>query len=172
MERVQERTRPIGKPRRAVTDPIVGQKAKHARTPEAVETLYVHHDAKIVSFSVSGSSRISESLGDGSPAADTSLLPWSSPLERTIAVGELIRDLSPSKRRRTNQLTGLTSRAVSHISCARFRRFYKLRLCPSAYPTQEPVLVRRQKQSHFRAANTKAILLEDRALPVPMQRGC
>jgi hypothetical protein len=50
-----------------------------------VETLYIHHDVKIISFSSSAKEMQHSSK---STREEAGTLPWSSPLERTIAVGK------------------------------------------------------------------------------------
>ena len=62
----------------------------------AIETLYVHPGAKVVSFSTAGSSLSNPALSarirshaGGQEGAETGSLPWQNATERTLAAGEL-----------------------------------------------------------------------------------
>lgn len=59
---------------------------------ESVETLFVHPEAKVVSFTIlKVSSRPSSSSGP--TGSETKAVPWTSPTERTLAAGKAVLTL-------------------------------------------------------------------------------
>jgi hypothetical protein len=76
-------------PRRVFSAPITSQYGVKEVPDNSglVETLYFHHDVKIISFSASAK-EVQHSSESTREEAGT--LPWSSPLERTIAVGKFM----------------------------------------------------------------------------------
>ncbi|TPX09588.1 uncharacterized protein E0L32_009189 [Thyridium curvatum] len=104
-----DRPRPVGAPplgpRRVFTAPVAATAPEPAGSPSTadgvVETLYVHPSAKIVAFTA-GPRNFSISPRAGVPAdIEPGSLPWSSQLERTIAVEIPVGDAESDQRAQT-----------------------------------------------------------------------
>jgi hypothetical protein len=140
--------------------PIIPSRAAdspdHASSSPLVETLIVQPGVKIVQFSTSGQA-VLEDVAAARQEAGT-WPPWSR-TERTIAMGMFFR-LRISYSHALTCLSSL-SRHLIDLSRSRVRRVPQLRLCAAADSPQEPVLVHRRIECHFRIADTPTELLED-----------
>ena len=85
-------------PRRVNTAPITISTRSDSKSQDGfVETLYDHPNAKIVAFTASGK----RSVQIGVPSSDSEeagTLSWSSPAERTIAIGKMLQSTTQSIR--------------------------------------------------------------------------
>lgn len=128
----------------------------HTSSSPLVETLIVQPGVKIVQFSTSGRA-VLEDVAAARQEAGT-WPPWSR-TERTIAMGMFFR-------RRTHYDHALTcssplSRHPIYLPRSRLCRVPQLRLCAATDSSQEPVLVHRRIERHFRTPDTPTELLED-----------
>lgn len=163
---LMDRPRPVGAyplgPRRVFTAPVAATAPEPAGSPSTadgvVETLYVHPSAKIVAFTA-GPRNFSISPRGGVPAdIEPGSLPWSSQLERTIAVGEY-RALIV----RYYLATFLTlNRFLLYLQGPRIRSLFELRISPATHPSKESMLVHRRNIEQIHIADTKTAILADR----------